>query len=57
MIGSVVSSTPIIIDTVSPTITSKLGENNTAFAKNHPYTDAGATAYDISYGSQTIVSP
>ena len=25
-------------------------------AENHPYTDAGATAYDISYGSQ-IVSP
>ena len=49
------SSTPIIIDTVSPTITLN-GENNTAFAKNHPYTDAGATAYDLSYGSQ-IVSP
>ena len=49
------SGTPIIIDTVSPTITLN-GENNTAFAKNHPYTDAGATAYDLSYGSQ-IVSP
>ena len=49
------SGTLIIIDTVSPTITLN-GENNTAFAKNHPYTDAGATAYDISYGSQ-IVSP
>ena len=49
------SSTSIIIDTVSPTITLN-GENNTAFAKNHPYTDAGATAYDLSYGSQ-IVSP
>ena len=49
------SGTSIIIDTVSPTITLN-GENNTAFAKNHPYTDAGATAYDLSYGSQ-IVSP
>ena len=49
------SGTLIIIDTVSPTITLN-GENNTAFAKNHPYTDAGATAYDLSYGSQ-IVSP
>ena len=49
------SVTSIIIDTVSPTITLN-GENNTAFAKNHPYTDAGATAYDLSYGSQ-IVSP
>ena len=49
------SGTPIIIDTVSPTITLN-GENNTAFAKNHPYADAGATAYDLSYGSQ-IVSP
>ena len=47
------SGTLIIIDTVSPTITLN-GENNTAFAKNHPYTDAGATAYDISYGSKTV---
>ena len=50
------SGTLIIIDTVSPTITLN-GENNTAFAKNHPYTDAGATAYDISYGSPKHVSP
>ena len=47
------SGTLIIIDTVSPTITLN-GENNTAFAKNHPYTDAGATAYDLSYGSKTV---
>ena len=47
------TGTPIIIDTIPPTITLN-GENNTAFAKDHPYTDANAVAYDHSYGFQTI---
>ena len=46
---------PIIIDTLPPALTLN-GNNDTISALGRPYTDAGATAYDLSYGSQ-IVSP
>ena len=47
------TGTPIIIDTISPTLTLN-GANNTAFAQGQTYTDANALAYDISYGFKTI---
>ena len=43
----------IIIDTISPTITLK-GINNTVSVLNRTYTDQNATAYDLSYGSKNV---
>ena len=43
----------IIIDTISPTITLK-GINNTVSVLDRTYTDANATAYDLSYGSKNV---
>ena len=45
----------IIIDTIRPNITLN-GENNTVLMIDNPYTDAGATIYDLSYGSKIIQS-
>ena len=47
------TGTPIIIDTISPTLVLN-GVNNTAFAVGGTYTDPGATAYDLSYGFKSI---
>ena len=47
------TGTPIIIDTISPTLVLN-GENNTSFPSGTPYVDTHATAYDLSYGFQTI---
>ena len=44
---------PIIIDTIPPTLVLN-GENNTSFPSGTPYVDTHATAYDLSYGFQTI---
>ena len=43
----------IIIDTISPTITLK-GTNNTVSVLDRTYTDQNATAYDLSYGSKNV---
>ena len=43
----------IIIDTISPTITLK-GINNTVSVLDRTYTDQNATAYDLSYGSKNV---
>ena len=43
----------IIIDTIPPTITLN-GENDTISILNRAYTDANATAYDLSYGEKSI---
>ena len=43
----------IIIDTISPTITLN-GTNNTVSVLDRTYTDANATAYDLSYGSKNV---
>ena len=48
------TSGSIIVDTIPPTITLN-GENNTVSVLNYPYTDANATAYDNSYGTQNIL--
>ena len=45
----------IIIDTIAPSITLN-GNNNTVSILNRPYTDANATAYDLSYGNKTVQS-
>ena len=45
----------IIIDTIRPNITLN-GDNNTVLMIDNQYTDAGATIYDLSYGSKTIQS-
>ena len=45
--------TLIIIDTIHPTITLN-GKNNTISILDRTYTDANATAYDLSYGSKNI---
>ena len=47
------TGTPIIIDTIPPTLVLN-GENNTSFPSGTPYVDTHATAYDLSYGFQTI---
>ena len=47
------TSPNIIIDTIAPSITLN-GKNNTVSIINRSYTDANATAYDLSYGSKTI---
>ena len=44
----------IIIDTIPPNITLN-GENNTISILNRTYTDANATAYDLSYGERSIL--
>ena len=44
----------IIIDTIPPNITLN-GENNTISILNRTYTDANATAYDLSYGEKSIL--
>ena len=44
----------IIIDTIPPTITLN-GKNNTISILNSTYTDANATAYDLSYGEESIL--
>ena len=43
----------IIIDTIPPNITLN-GKNNTISVLNRTYTDANATAYDLSYGEKSI---
>ena len=45
----------IIIDTIPPTITLN-GENDTISILNRAYTDANATAYDLSYGEKSILT-
>ena len=45
----------IIIDTIAPSITLN-GNTNTVSIQNRPYTDANATAYDLSYGNKTVQS-
>ena len=47
------SNNNIIIDTIPPTITLN-GKNNTISILNRTYTDANATAYDLSYGEMII---
>ena len=47
------TGTPIIIDTISPTLVLN-GVDDTAFAVGGTYTDPGATAYDLSYGFKSI---
>ena len=48
------TSSNIIIDTIPPTITLN-GKNNTISILNSTYTDANATAYDLSYGEESIL--
>ena len=47
------TSSNLIIDTISPTITLQ-GNNSFLVYTNTPFTDPGAFAYDLSYGSLTI---
>ena len=49
------TSSNIIIDTIAPSITLN-GNTNTVSIQNRPYTDANATAYDLSYGNKTVQS-
>ena len=52
---TVSASAVYVYITLEPALTLN-GNNDTISALGRPYTDAGATAYDLSYGSQ-IVSP
>ena len=47
------TSVPIIIDTLPPTLTLN-GLNNSIYPLGVTYTDLNATAYDLSYGSKNI---